>query len=42
LNAYATGDRRSDVEMNQMMRNIAGLLLQDEIRALASYVQGLN
>jgi cytochrome c553 len=42
LNAYAAGDRRSDVEMNQMMRNIAGLLFEDEIRALASYVQGLN
>jgi len=42
LNAYASGDRRSDVEQNQMMRNIAGLLFEDEIRALASYVQGLN
>ena len=42
LNSYASGDRRSDVEMNQMMRNIAGLLFEDEIRALASYVQGLN
>jgi cytochrome c553 len=42
LNAYASGDRRSDVEMNQMMRNIAGLLFEDEIKALASYVQGLD
>jgi cytochrome c553 len=42
LNAYASGDRRSDVEFNQMMRNVAGLLFEDEIRALASYVQGLN
>lgn len=42
LNAYAAGERRSDIEMNQMMRNIAGLLFEDEIRALASYVQGLN
>jgi cytochrome c553 len=42
LNAYAAGDRRSDVDVNQMMRNIAGLLFEDEIRALASYVQGLN
>jgi cytochrome c553 len=42
LNAYRTGDRRSDVELNQMMRNIAGQLFDDEIRALASYVQGLN
>ncbi len=42
LNQYAAGERRSDVEQNQMMRNVAGLLLEDEIRALASYVQGLH
>jgi cytochrome c553 len=42
LNAYAAGDRRSDVDVNQMMRNVAGLLFEDEIRALSSYVQGLN
>ncbi len=42
LNAYAAGDRRSDVELNQMMRNVAGELFEDEIRALASYMQGLN
>jgi cytochrome c553 len=42
LNAYAAGDRRSDVDLNQMMRNVAGLLFEDEIRALSSYVQGLN
>ncbi len=42
LNAYRTGDRRSVVDLNQMMRNIAGQLFDDEIRALASYVQGLN
>jgi len=42
LNAYASGDRRSDVDLNQMMRNVAELLFEDEIRALASYTQGLN
>lgn len=42
LNAYRAGDRRSDVDHNQMMRNIAGELFDDEIRALASYAQGLN
>jgi cytochrome c553 len=42
LNLYASGDRRSDVDLNQMMRNVAGSLFEDEIRALASYVQGLN
>jgi cytochrome c553 len=42
LNAYARDERRSDVEVNQMMRNIAELLIEDEIRALASYIQGLD
>lgn len=42
LNAYASGDRRSDVEFDQMMRNVAELLFEDEVRALASYTQGLN
>jgi cytochrome c553 len=42
LQAYAAGDRRSDADKNQMMRNVAELLLEDEIRALASYVQGLQ
>jgi cytochrome c553 len=42
LNAYASGDRRSDVDLNQMMRNVADQLFEDEIRALASYMQGLN
>jgi cytochrome c553 len=42
LQEYASGARRSDVDANQMMRNVAALLLEDEIRALASYVQGLN
>lgn len=42
LNQYAAGERRSDVDVNQMMRNVAGLLLEDEMKALASYVQGLR
>lgn len=42
LKAYAAGERRSDTELNQMMRNTAALLREDEIRALASYVQGLG
>ena len=42
LNLYAAGDRRSDVDLNQMMRNVASQLFEDEIRALASYMQGLN
>jgi cytochrome c553 len=42
LRAYAAGERRSDASMNQMMRNVAELLLDDEIDALASYMQGLQ
>ena len=42
LRAYRSGARRSDATLNQMMRNIAELLLDDEIDALASYMQGLN
>jgi cytochrome c553 len=42
LRAYQAGQRRSDVELNQMMRNVSELLLDDEIDALASYMQGLR
>lgn len=42
LAAYASGQRRSDADHNQMMRNVAALLRDDEIKALASYVQGLE
>lgn len=42
LRQYAAGERRSDADLNQMMRNVASLLLDDEIRAVASYVQGLH
>jgi cytochrome c553 len=42
LHRYQTGERRSDAALNQMMRNVAELLLDDEIEALASYMQGLN
>ena len=42
LQAYASGARRSDAEMNQMMRNVSELLFENEMRALASYVQGLR
>jgi len=40
LKAYASGERKSDP--NQMMRNIASRLSQDEMQAVASYVQGLR
>jgi cytochrome c553 len=42
LGAYASGLRRSDSDKNQMMRNVAEMLLEEEMRALASYVQGLQ
>jgi cytochrome c553 len=42
LRDYRSGERRSDAALNQMMRNTAELLLDDEIDALASYMQGLN
>ena len=41
LQEYKAGERTSDGG-NQMMRNVASLLKDDEIRALASYVQGLD
>ncbi len=42
LKEYANGTRTSDADKNQMMRNVAELLLEDEIVALASYIQGLQ
>ena len=42
LEAYASGDRRSDADLNQMMRNVTETLLEDEMKALASYMQGLH
>jgi cytochrome c553 len=40
LRAYKSGARTTDP--NQMMRNIAALLSEDEIDAVASYIQGLR
>jgi cytochrome c553 len=40
LRAYKSGARGTDP--NQMMRNIAALLSEEEIDAVASYVQGLR
>jgi cytochrome c553 len=40
LHAYKDGTRQTDP--NQMMRNIASLLSDEEIDAVASYVQGLR
>lgn len=39
LKAYAAGTRKTDP--NQMMRNIASRLTEEQMRAVASYLQGL-
>jgi len=40
LRAYKAGTRATDP--NQMMRNVAGKLTEDEIDAVASYLQGMR
>jgi cytochrome c553 len=40
LRAYKTGARQTDA--NQMMRNVAAAMTDEEIDAVASYVQGLR
>lgn len=40
LKLYAAGERRTDP--NQMMRNIASEMSEEEMRAVASYIQGLQ
>jgi cytochrome c553 len=42
LREYAAGSRQSDADKNEMMRTVAEMLNDDEILALASYVQGLQ
>jgi cytochrome c553 len=42
LRAYSSGARRSDGAVNLMMRDLAALLREDEMQAVASYVQGLR
>jgi cytochrome c553 len=42
LRQYAAGERRSDQAMAQVMREIAVALREDEMRALAGYLQGLR
>ena len=40
LKAYKSGERSSD--MNQMMRNIASNMSEDDMKAVAEYIQGLQ
>jgi cytochrome c553 len=42
LHAYADGTRRSDASINNMMQDIAAGLNDEEIEAVASYMQGLH
>lgn len=42
LLAYRSGERQTDAEQNQVMRNIAALMSDRDIRAVASYIQGLQ
>lgn len=42
LKAYAAGTRRSDGASNLMMRDIAALLTEAQMQAVASYMQGLH
>jgi len=42
LTAYRAGERQTDAEQNQVMRNIAALMSDKEIHAVASYIQGLQ
>ncbi len=42
LKAYRSGARKTDQQQNQMMRDVAHLLTDGQIDALASYVQGLR
>jgi len=42
LMAYRAGERQTDAEQNQVMRNISALMSDKEINAVASYIQGLQ
>jgi cytochrome c553 len=42
LNAYKSGQRKTDAPNNKMMQDVAANLSADEIAAVASYVQGLR
>lgn len=42
LMAYRSNQRQSDTTLNQVMRNIAAQMSDDEIKAVSSYIQGLQ
>lgn len=42
LLAYRANSRQTDADLSQAMRNVSALLSEAEIRAVASYIQGLQ
>jgi cytochrome c553 len=42
LKAYRSGERKTDKNQNEMMRTVAAKLTDDQIDAVAQYVQGLR
>ena len=42
LKAYRNNERQSDADLGQNMRNISALMSDDEIKAVSSYIQGLQ
>jgi len=42
LKEYAADQRKTDVRWNQMMRNVSAELKEDDMQAVASYIQGLR
>ena len=42
LQAYRSNERQSDASVGQIMRNISALMSDDEIKAVSSYIQGLQ
>lgn len=42
LMAYRDNKRQSDTDLSQVMRNIAAEMSDDEIKAVSSYIQGLQ
>lgn len=42
LQAYRKGERKTDKDQNEMMRTVAAKLTDDQIEAVAQYVQGLR
>lgn len=42
LKEYSADKRKTDAHLNQMMRNVSAQLREEEMQAVASYIQGLR